>query len=95
MGILALKAMAMTRLKQGEQKYHKNVWYKPVQDEETMKTALRFTLSKDITAAIPPGESTLFLKAIEFMKDYHPITSKEMDNLEKLAALTEPIFRYG
>lgn len=95
MGILALKAMAMTRLKQGEQKYHKNVWYKPVQDEETMKTALRFTLSKDITAAIPPGESTLFLKAIEFMKDFRPVTARETEELERLASVTEPIFRHG
>lgn len=95
MGILALKAMALTRLKQGEQKYHKNVWYKPVQDSETMKTALRFTLSKDITAAIPPGESTLFLKALEFMKDFSPITAQEAEELEKLASVTEPIFRHG
>jgi predicted aldo/keto reductase-like oxidoreductase len=95
MGILALKAMALTRLKQGEEKYDKNVWYRPVPDEETMKTALKFTLSKDVTAAIPPGKSTLFLKAIEFMKDYKPITTAEEEKLISLAKETEPLFRYG
>ncbi|MFZ5431424.1 MAG: aldo/keto reductase [Bacteroidota bacterium] len=95
MGILALKAMALTRLKQGEEKYDKNVWYRPVTDEEIMKMALKFTLSKEITAAIPPGKSTLFLKAIEFMKDYAPITESESSKLIALARTTEPLFRHG
>ena len=95
MGILALKAMALTRLKPGEEKYDKNVWYRPVPDEETMKTALKFTLSKGVTAAIPPGKSTLFLKAIEFMKDYAPITPSEEEKLVSLAKQTEPLFRHG
>lgn len=95
MGILALKAMALTRLKQGEEKYDKNVWYTPVTDEEIMKMALKFTLSKEITAAIPPGKSTLFLRAIEFMKDYAPITESESSKLIALARETEPLFRHG
>lgn len=95
MGIIALKAMAMTRLKDGEEKYDKNMWYRPVQDEETMKIALKFTLSKEITAAIPPGNSVLFLKAIEFMKDFKSITTGESLMLAELAKVTEPIFRHG
>jgi predicted aldo/keto reductase-like oxidoreductase len=46
MGILALKAMALTRLKEGEQKFYKNVWYKPVLDEEIMKMALNIPCRK-------------------------------------------------
>jgi predicted aldo/keto reductase-like oxidoreductase len=95
MGILALKAMALTRLQQGEEKYDKNVWYRPIQDEDTLKTALKFTLSKSVTAAIPPGKSTLFLKAIEYMKDYTPITAGESEKLVNLAKQTEPLFRHG
>lgn len=95
MGILALKAMALTRLTPGEEKYDKNVWYRPIPDEETMKVALKFTLSKGVTAAIPPGKSTLFLKAIEYMKDYAPITSAEENKLISLAKETEPLFRHG
>ena len=74
MGILALKSMALTRLEEGEEKIFKNVWYRPIQDEEVMKMALKYTLSKNITAAVPPGKNTLFLKALEFMNDYKPIT---------------------
>jgi predicted aldo/keto reductase-like oxidoreductase len=92
MGILALKAMALTRLKSGEEKIDKNVWYRPIQDEDTMKMALKFTLSKNITSAIPPGKNTLFFKALEYMNGFESITEQETRILEELAMQTEPIF---
>lgn len=95
MGILALKAMALTRLNEGEEKIFKNVWYRPIQDEEVMKLALRYTLSKNITAAIPPGKNTLFLKALEFMDSYEPITMSESQKLLALASETQPIFMHA
>lgn len=95
MGVLALKAMALTKLKQGEEKIFKNVWYKPIQDEEIMKMALKFTLSKNVTAAVPPGKNTLFLKALEFMNNFEPITPEEEQKLAELAITTEPIFMHA
>jgi len=95
MGILALKAMALTRRKKDEEKIFKNVWYRPIQDEELMKMALKFTLSKDITAAVPPGKNTLYLKALEFMNEFEPISIKEEKALAKLANTTEPIFMHA
>lgn len=95
MGILALKAMALTPLEQGEQKFDKNVWYRPIQDEEIMKMALKFTLSKNITAAVPPGKNTLFLKALEFMNEFEPISGEETNKLLALAKTTKPIFMHA
>lgn len=95
MGILALKAMALTRLKDGEQKFYKNVWYKPILDEEIMKMALKYTLSKNITAAVPPGKNTLFLQALEFMNDFGEITAAETQKLAELSQVTEPIFMHA
>lgn len=95
MGILALKSMALTRLKPDEQKIYKNVWYRPVLDEEIMKMALKYTLSRNVTAAIPPGKNTLFLKALEFMNDFGAITTRETDRLKELAQVTEPIFMHA
>jgi len=95
MGVLALKAMALTRLNEGEEKIFKNVWYRPIQDEEIMKMALKFTLSKNITAAVPPGKNTLFLKALEFMNDFGTISEKEEKTLAKLADTTKPIFMHA
>lgn len=95
MGILALKAMALTRLKDGEQKFYKNVWYKPILDEEIMKMALKYTLTKNITAAVPPGKNTLFLKALEFMNDFGEITAAETQKLAELSQVTEPVFMHA
>ena len=95
MGILALKAMALTRLNEGEEKIFKNVWYRPIQDEEVMKMALKYTLSKNITAAVPPGKNTLFLKALEFMNNYQPITEQETQKLLALAKVTQPVFMHS
>ena len=92
MGVLALKAMALTKLKEGEEKVFKNVWYRPIGAEQIMKLALKYPLSKNITAAIPPGSNTLFLKALEFMNDFGPISDQENAQLLQLAQNTEPIF---
>jgi predicted aldo/keto reductase-like oxidoreductase len=92
MGILALKAMALTHLGDGEEKIYKNVWYRPILDEEIMKMALKYTLSKDITAAVPPGKNTLFLKALEFMNDFGPVKEEETQKLQALAKETKPLF---
>lgn len=92
MGILALKAMALSPLKEGEDLVFKNTWYRPISDEQIMKMALQYTLSKKVTAAIPPGESTLFLKALEFLNDFNPISENETKQLLSLAKNTQPVF---
>jgi predicted aldo/keto reductase-like oxidoreductase len=94
MGILALKAMAMTLLKPGETKPYKNVWYRPVQDEEMAKLALRYTLSKEVTAAIPPGDAEFFWKAIEVVKDLQPVTQADIERLSALVSDKPPLFSY-
>lgn len=93
-GILALKAMALTGLHENEAPVYKNCWYKPIDNEETMKLALRYTLSKKVTAAIPPGEHTLFLKALEFMNDFNTITEAERKALKEIAKDIQPVFSH-
>jgi hypothetical protein len=57
-----------------------------------MNLALRYTLSKDLTAAIPPGEIQLFWKAYEIAKNFTPITEAEKEKLVALAEKTQPVF---
>ena len=94
MGILALKSMALTTFRDDESLIFKNCWYKPIDDEAIMKKALKYTLSKNITAAIPPGEYTLFLKALKFMIDFGAITDDETHELLSLAKTTKPVFMH-
>jgi predicted aldo/keto reductase-like oxidoreductase len=94
MGILALKAMALTTLGEGEKKLYKNVWYRPVQDDEITRLALRYTLSKELTAAIPPGDAEFFWKAVEVARNFIPISSAENEILAKLATGIQPLFSH-
>lgn len=94
-GILALKSMALTTLHEKEDLIFKNVWYRPIDDDKIMKMALKYALSKNITAAIPPGQYTLFLKALEFLNDFEPISDKETQKLLSLAKVTHPVFMHA
>jgi predicted aldo/keto reductase-like oxidoreductase len=93
MGILALKSMALTTLKKGEEKVYPNCWYRPVTDDETLNMAFRYTLSMDITAAVSPGEAKLFWKGVDIAKRFTPINEDEREKLLALAKITEPVFR--
>lgn len=93
-GILALKSMALKRMNEGEELLFKNVWYRPIADEVIMRLALKYTMSKNVTAAIPPGQYTLFLKALELMSDFYPISEKETSQLLALAKETKPVFMH-
>jgi len=86
--------MALTTFREEEDLIFKNCWYKPIDDEHIMKLALRYTLSKKISAAIPPGEYTLFLKALEFMQDFNPIEEEETQELLALSKITKPVFMH-
>jgi aryl-alcohol dehydrogenase-like predicted oxidoreductase len=93
---LALKAMAHTARPEGEERTkHPKCWYRPVEDDELAERALRFTLSHDITAAIPPGEETFFFKALDFAPRFKPLSEPERKKLLAETTGKEPIFRYS
>jgi aryl-alcohol dehydrogenase-like predicted oxidoreductase len=59
-GVLALKTLAKRPLKEGEVKKWAKSWYAPIDTLEEAIPALAFTLSKPVTAALPPGHIELF-----------------------------------
>ncbi len=91
---LALKALARQPWPQGvnREPYNK-CWYQPVSDPEEANLALRFTLSKEITSAIPPGEEVLFRLALDLAKDFKPLKEDEQKKVKKLAMDLNPIFK--
>jgi aryl-alcohol dehydrogenase-like predicted oxidoreductase len=93
---LALKGLAHTtwpkNLPRGQRKYSK-CWYQPLEDQKTARLALSWTLSQDITAAIPPGEASLFELALSIAASYRPLNPAETAEVSSLARGKEPIFR--
>jgi len=94
MACLALKALARQKWPGNaplREKYPK-CWYQPVTDPVEAEQALRFTLSQPITAAIPPGEESLFRLAIDLAMKFKPLTPEQNDSLKTLAGDLDPIF---
>lgn len=93
LGILALKALARTPWKPGAERTGCiKCWYEPILDPAEQALALRFTLSRPVTAAVPPGDRALFLRALSLARDFAPLTAGEEAELERRAAALAPVF---
>ena len=92
---LALKSMALGRLPEGtdasKTKYPK-CWYQPVEDPKLAELAVRFTLSQDITAAIPPGDERLFDWALDIASKFKPMNAKDQQALLERVPSLAPVF---
>ena len=89
---MALKALAKTTWKPGEERTYKNCWYRPIEDPALAEKALRFTLSEDVTAAIPPGYEKFLNMAMQIASKFTPLTANERQNLLASAQGVTPIF---
>ncbi len=92
MGILALKAMALTRVPEGEKKPYEKMWYIPIEDEKISEMSLRYTLSLGTTSAIPPGDVRFFRKGMAFGLDYRNVTPEETEELVRVSRGVTPLF---
>ena len=91
---LALKAMARGRWPVGaDRSKYPRCWYQPVEDPGLQRQAVRFTLSEDVTAAIPPGDPKLYEAMLDLAVPFRPLSSSEREELLAQAAGVEPIFK--
>lgn len=90
---LAIKAMAHGPWRKNDTRKYPNCWYRPIEDRELARQALRFTLSEDVTAAIPPGDIRLFRMALDFACDLPPLSREEREELLAGAKRLRPLLR--
>ena len=90
---VAIKALALTRRAKGDDGAHPKCWYRPVSDPGLARQALRFTLSEDITATIPPGDPTLYEMCLRLAPECTPLTPQERVELLASAREVAPIFQ--
>ena len=69
-------------------------WYKPLADPQQAAAALRWTLSRPVTAVLPPGEESLFRLAMQIAIDVKPITKAQESQVKEWAAKVTPLFSY-
>jgi aryl-alcohol dehydrogenase-like predicted oxidoreductase len=91
---LALKALAYTRWGSREERTRNpKCWYQPINDLGRARQALRFTLSEDITAAIPPGDERVYRIAETLAAQFTRMSADERQALLASSKDVEPIFR--
>lgn len=90
---LALKTLARSPWPSPTHKAWPKCWYQPIDDPVLGEKSVRFTLSEDITAAIPPGEEKLFRMALDFAERFRPLSTAERQDLLLQARGIPPLFR--
>lgn len=92
---LALKALAYTRwnTSKEDKSTSPKCWYEPISDLEQARQALRFTLSEDITAAIPPGDERIYRIAETLAAQFTPLDAHEKEVLLASSKGVAPVFR--
>jgi len=94
MGILCLKAMAKGPWPEGAPKRYAKCWYEPLDTPEDAAMGLRFTLSHPVTAAVPPGDETLFAMALKIAAGFQPLAPAEVEAIKARGLAAAPLFRY-
>ena len=94
MGVIALKALGQTLIREGEDKPYEKCWYRPIpfEDDTLALQALQFTLSR-AHIVVPPGEPAYFWKALNMIDKIAPLTAEEETIVENLSSGIEPIFK--
>jgi predicted aldo/keto reductase-like oxidoreductase len=93
-GLLALKAMHKRKLGEEEERPWPKAWYVPVEDATEAALALRFVLSKPITAAVSPGHYQFFDWMCQTAADLEPLSAQEEAFVAERSRGLEPIFPF-
>jgi len=91
-GVLALKTLAKRKWQEDEQRKWTKTWYSPVDTFEEASMAVRFTLSKPITAAVSPGHAELLWWACDAAEQFTPLSEEEENEIAARSAGLDPIF---
>ncbi len=92
---LALKAIALGPWPEGTDRKttpYPKCWYRPIDDPEHARAALRFTLSEDVTATVPPGDQRLFEMTLDIAESFTPLSEAERAALLGSVGGQTPLF---
>ncbi len=90
---MALKAMAHSPWRKREVRKYPKCWYRPIEDRDLARQAMRFSLSESVTAILPPGDERLFRMALELASELTPMSREERDLLLARTKGITPLLR--
>ncbi|MHA2504107.1 MAG: hypothetical protein ACXAE3_14705, partial [Candidatus Kariarchaeaceae archaeon] len=84
-GIQAIKSAARRRWDDHDKRWA-NTWYEPLREEDWIRRALRYTLSRDgVTTAPMSGDLTIWPMLIQTALDYSAPSDEEIQETIRLA----------
>ena len=92
MGILALKTLAKKPWPDGKKEKWTKAWYSPVDTYEEARTALRWTLSRPVTACVSPSHAEFLWWMIDAEKEVTPLTPEDEEAIALSTESVAPIF---
>ena len=92
MGILALKTLAKKPWPDGKRETWTKAWYAPVDTYEEARDALRWTLSRPVTACVSPSHAELLWWMIDAEREISSATPEEIEAVALSTAGIAPIF---
>ena len=93
MSILALKAIARTRVAEWKDRPYDKCWYAPEDRPEVAHLMLRYTLNlPGVAAMVPPGDPGMFRMTLGFADQLDPLTDAELAQLRDAVADVQPLF---
>ena len=79
MGLLALKAIARTKVTEWKDRPYDKCWYAPEDRPDVAHLMLRYTLNlPGVAAAVPPGDPGMFKMCLGFADELDPLTDAEL-----------------
>jgi predicted aldo/keto reductase-like oxidoreductase len=90
---VALKALAYSSMPHSKVPQYPNCWYRPIDDPVHAMQALRFSLSEDVTAVLPPSDARLYKMALGLAHAVTPLSAEERRDLIDSARGVKPIMK--
>jgi aryl-alcohol dehydrogenase-like predicted oxidoreductase len=88
---IGLKAMAHGAWQKGELRSYPNCWYRPISDPGLACKALRFALSRQVTAVLPPGDARLFTAVLDRATELEPLDAAGEAELAAMSRTLKPL----
>jgi aryl-alcohol dehydrogenase-like predicted oxidoreductase len=76
-GVMAIKAVARGPWRTDE--HTATTWYEPHRDPETIREAVRFTLSQPVTGFCMPGDVSLHPATLAAAEEFTPLSAEEIE----------------
>ena len=93
MGIMAIKAIAKSRL-DGDEASYPNLWYHPYEEDDLIEKSLQFTLSKDITGTVHAGDSIFMKKTLQVIEGSKEFKAPGKKEIMAMIKDIKPIFSH-